>query len=259
MYTGIELVVYSLMHHNKNVNIYIFTMDIEVFHPDGMVCRYVRLGDWEKNKLKTIVKMHDKHSNICFIDTYQWYMDYFNNGINHLSGFSPYAPLRLLSDKILPNVNDILYLDCDTAITGDISSIYYDYLKKDAEYCAYFAPKACNGEGEMVSGVMLLNLAKIRKTGFLETARRNYMTNLYKYPDQDALRDAGTAVRFPATVGYCEDLSLLHELPLIIHFTNAITPKIYDDQYSREYFYRKFSFLSYVKKGVEQIDKLNLY
>lgn len=257
MYPGIELVVYSLMHHNQNVNIYIFTMDIEVKHPDGAICRYISLGDWEKDKLRTIVRMHDKNSSICFIDTFQYYMEYFNNGVNHLSGFSPYAPLRLLCDIILPHVNDILYLDCDTAITGDISQIYYEYLAQNTEYCAYFAPNACGGEGEMISGVILLNLSKIRQTDFLKNARRNYMTNIYKYPDQDALRDAGTAVHFPPTIGYCEDLNRLKELPLIIHFTNVITPKIYDENFTRDYFYRKFPFLSYVKDGVELIDELN--
>lgn len=257
MYVGMELVIYSLLQHNKNVNIYVFTMDIEVARPDGCVVVYHKLGDWERNKLRAIVKIHDKNSNICFIDTKKFYMEYFNEGPNHISGFSPFAPLRLLADVILPYVNDILYLDADTAVTGDISHIYNEYLTRDADYSAYFAPNACDGNGEMVSGVMLLNLAHIRKTGFLKNARRNYMLRKYTYPDQDALRDAGTAERFPDTMGYCEDLYEFKGTPLIIHFTNKIGPKIYDEHTSREYFYTKYPFLKYVKDGVEAMDNYN--
>ena len=259
MYVGMELVVYTLMHHNKNVNLYIFTMDIDVMHPNGEAVQYKSLGEWQRQKLKTIVKMHDRNSNICFIDVHDYYLKYFNDGPNHYSHFSPYAPMRLLADVILPSVDGLLYLDCDVAITGDITPVYNDYLNRDTCYSAYFTPGAFNGEGEMVSGVMIMNLAKIRKEKFLEKARNNYMTHQYMYPDQDALRDAGTALRLPPNVGYCESLEDSVELPLIIHFTNMVNPKIYMGGITREKFFRKFPFLKYVKDGVEQIDKINFH
>ena len=48
VYTGMELVVYSLLTHNKNVNIYIFTMDVELDN-NGEVTIYKSLTDWQKN------------------------------------------------------------------------------------------------------------------------------------------------------------------------------------------------------------------
>lgn len=258
-YTGVELAVYTIMQHNRNVNFYIFTMDIEVDNKALQEIKvYKGLCDWHKSKLKKIVRYFDAHSNIVFIDTLEYYKKYLSGGHNEHSCFTPYATLRLIADKALPNVSHVLYLDCDTAVTGDISAVYNDYVQRDCHYAAWIAEDACDGKGEMVSGVMIMNLDKMRRTGFLDTARRNYLMNHYKYPDQDALRDAGSPVPLPNNFGYCNKLEDCYSLPLVIHFTNEISPKIYLDQpKNRINFFKKFPFLKYADDGIHLLDTIN--
>lgn len=258
VYTGIELCIYSLLTHNKGVNIYIMTMDIEVDDEFGNHLKHDSIGEWEQKKLRKIISYLDHTSNITFIDIKDLYDKYLAGNPNEGSPFTPYAGLRLLADVALPQLNHILYLDCDTAICGDIKTMYREYLKKNYEYCAYSCRDACNGIGEMVSGVLLLNLEKIRRTKFLERARKNVWKNKYKYYDQMALRDAGDPYPLPDTYSYMFPLENCDFKPVILHFTNQLSPKIYDRKYSREYFYRRYPMFKYVKDGVELLDRINI-
>lgn len=255
-YPGLELAIYSLLTHTKEVDIYVFTMDVDIPINDSTMRKYYGLNTWHKSKLRQIVRVLDNRSRICFIDTLEYYDKYLRGGPNYHSCFTPYATLRLIADKALPQVPHILYLDCDTAVCSDITGLYWDYCNKDVNYSASFCRDACQGEGEMVSGVVLFNLDKNRRTGFLEQARKNYLNNQYVFPDQMAMRDADTAERMPEECGWCYDLAKLDHLPCIIHFTNQLSPKPYATDTTREYFYRKYPFLQYVKDGVEMLDTI---
>ena len=256
VYTGIELAVYSTLTHNKGIHWHIFTMDIEIEDSKGGMIKFEGLNDWHKNKLRKIVKYLDPTSRIAFHDAEEMYKKYFWKNPNELSWLTPYAPLRLLADIMLPQLDHILYLDCDTAVQGDISSMYWGYLQKGYNYYACVCNDACDYEGEMVSGVMLMDLAKMRETKFLEIARKNIQTHVYKWYDQDAIRDAGKPYPLPETYGYLYELEKCSYTPVILHFTNRLTPKIYGQE-GRTYFYRRFPFLDYVRKGVELIDTIN--
>lgn len=256
-YKGVELVVYTLLTHNKHCNIYIFTMDVEVDHKNGTMQVFCGYNQDQKSRLFRLVKYLDSTSNLCFIDAKEAYDKYLTPSPNELSPFTPYAALRLLADILLPNVNDVLYLDADVAITGNIEGVYRDYVSRDGNYSAYICQEACDFEGEMVSGVVLFNLRKNRETGFLERARKNYCKNPYTYPDQMALRDVDSPLQFPDGFGYCLDLKERSELPLIVHFTNQIFPKIYHCQDKMAIFWRTFPWLEYVKIGLSIFNTIN--
>lgn len=258
-YSGLELAVYTLLHHNPNTNIYVFTMTCIIINPQtGEAHNYYALQDWQRGKLQKIVQYLGKgKANLVIKDVTELYLKYLDNSVNRYTGFTPLASLRLLADIALPNVNNLWYFDCDVAITGDISSYYNYYSQKDCLYGAYVAQDACDGKGEMITGVMFMNLKKMRDTKFLEQARYNYNHNLYEFPDQMAIRDTGDPEIFPSTLGYCDDLYECLELPLIIHFTNLISLKIYFAK-SREYFFRKFPFLKYAQEGIDLLDTINM-
>lgn len=256
-YKGIELVVYTLLTHNKHCNIYICTMDVEVDNKNGVVQVFKSYTIEQQEYLKRLVRYIDSTSNICFIDAKQIYDKYLTPSVNETTPFTPYAALRLAADVLFPNLNEILYLDADTAITGNIEGVYNDYAARDGNYSACVLQDACGFDGEMVSGIILFNLRKIRETGFLKTARKNYCNNLYHYPDQMALRDAGEPLQFPEYFGYCMKLEERSELPLIVHFTNQIAPKIYHCNDKISVFYRTFPWLKYVKDGLELFDSIN--
>ena len=157
----------------------------------------------------------------------------------------------------LPHIHHIWYFDCDVAITGNIEGYYNQYCHGDFPYAAYVTPGACDGKGEMVAGVMFMNLDVMRATNFLPTARMNYNTNVYNYPDQCAIRDTASPVEFPPTLGYCESLVDCITLPLIIHFTSDVGEKIYTDK-SRAHFFRRYPFLDYADKGIAALDAINI-
>lgn len=253
-YPGLELAIYTLLKHNQEVNIYIFTMECVIERQDGIGIHYMPLQDWQIKKLQAIVKyLGQGKSNLCIKDVHDLYMQYLDNSVNRETDFTPYTALRLLADLALPHVDHLWYFDCDIAITGNIENYYHSYILKDCAYGAYVTPDTEDCPGEMVAGVMFMNLKKMKETNFLKTARYNYNTYEYIFPDQCAIRDTGSPERFPPTLGYCEDLNDCITLPLIIHFTNHIVPKIYGSK-SREYFFRTFPFLNYAKEGIALID-----
>lgn len=157
----------------------------------------------------------------------------------------------------MPYVDDLLYLDCDTATMENFETMYYQCKGNPSDFCfAVYAEDACDGEGEMVSGVMFLNLNRIRANGFLESARQNYRKNLYIYPDQMALRDSGPIARLPNIYGYLWDYRKTNVHPIIVHFTNDFPCKIYSEGMNKASFYRIYSDFAYVKEGCEMIDKI---
>lgn len=258
VYSGLELAIYTLLSHNKNVNIYIFTMECDIRNDaEGYGIRYNSLFDWQRKRLTKIVRyLGEGNSNLCIKDVHDLYIKYLDQSVNRYTSFTPYGALRLLADIALPHVNHLWYFDCDVTVNGNIESYYQSYIQKGCPYAAYVTPDACNGKGEMVSGVMFMNLDIMRQTEFLKQARFNYNNNIYNYPDQCAIRDAGRPEIFPSTLGYCDNLDDCLELPLIIHFTNQIGPKIYAAK-NQELFFRKFNFLKYAKDGLALLDTIN--
>lgn len=255
VYTGVELAIYSILTHNKNVNWYILTMDIEL--DNGW--HYIGLHDWMKEKLKKIVTYLDPKSRITFIDCHDLYMTYLAGGPNDYSGFTPYTGLRLIIDKAIPYIQDALYIDCDVAARGNFESMYDSCrAQKDKTAFAVYAEDACNHEGEMVAGVMFYNLKLIKENGFFDRARHNYRTKDYIYPDQMAMRDAGIIERLDPMYGYMEDYQKLNTSPTILHFTNNLGPKIYtaSRENNVQWFYKVFPEFSYVKDGLQLIDTI---
>lgn len=256
MYDGLEVVVCSTMKHNKNVHFYLMTMTININLEDGFH-NFRRVTDEHINQLKKIIKYFDKNSDLKVIYTEECYCKNLEGNINEKNIFTPYANLRLLADILLPNIDNCLYLDCDVSIQSNLNDMYEYYTKQDADYCAYKLPEACQYEGEMVSGVIIFNLNRIRKTGFLKKARRNIFENIYKYPDQMALRDAGEAFPMQETYSYMYDLTKCHYVPSIIHYTNEIYPKVYEVG-KKVIFYRKYPFLQYVQDTVELLKNVDI-
>lgn len=250
MMAGIEAVIYSTMMNNVNVNWYIFTMNISCII-GGNKRDFIGLDNNDEKWLKKIVQYFDSKSSLNIVDAAPAYVEYLEGNENEDSGFTPFATLRLLADVILPQIKDCLYLDCDVIVQDKLDDMYHNYLAKGSNYCAYSIPEACDWESEMVSGVLLFNLEKSRRTGFLEKARKNLFENKYRYPDQMALRDAEKPYPLPETYSYMFELHKLTYKACIIHFTNQVGGKIYVD--GKALFYRKFPQFKYIDEGLELI------
>ena len=76
-----------------------------------------------------------------------------------------------------------------------------------------------------------------------------------------AIRDTGTGMRLPETYGYMEPLEECKYNPIILHFTNHLTPKIYskDRPNNVEYFYKRYPQFKYVQDGLNKLKTINMY
>lgn len=107
--------------------------------------------------------------------------------------FTPCCMLRLFADEIAELPDRVLYLDNDVVARTDISSFYYQDI--DAYelagvldyYGRWFFRKSIFKTDYLNSGVLLLNMRKIRESGLFERCRRMCASKKMFMPDQSAL------------------------------------------------------------------------
>lgn len=247
MLPGIESVMYSAMFHTPGIRWHIMTMAAKVVLPDGTMRGYVALTPEMRAWLEHLVRFMDRSGSVRFYDVEDAYREHLSNSVNRACAFSPYAALRLLSDLILP-VDHCLYLDADVLVTEDLRPLYDTYLDKDTDYAASCAYGALEDWGEMVSGVMLLNLARMRVSGTLVRARRLYNTRKFRYPDQAALFYAKEPRRMHESHASLCNWKEAADKPAIIHLTSDNYGKIYT--LSSGKFYRYYPEFKYIFDGL---------
>lgn len=123
-----------------------------------------------------------------------------NLDLTHLGRFASFqvALQKLFIAKYLQNINKVLYLDADTLIQEDLANVYQTNIKE--KYIAavkdglmYQYPEHVselnlkNKDFYFNSGVMLLNLEKIRQDNIMQKAIIYYNTHSEIFGDQDVL------------------------------------------------------------------------
>ena len=226
VFSGIELMMYSTMRHNDHVRWHILTMDCEVDYTEQHVIRgFKAISKDQADWLTYMVRFMDVDSTVEVHDMAAIHEQYFARAVNNTSNFTPYAALRLALDRI-PEIPHCLYLDADIIVQENLIFMYDRYLSQEIEIAAYSSPGACEGWGELVSGVMVMDLERMRETGRLERARQFYHRFPYKYPDQMAIEKSGKWTRLSPDYDYIEDHKKAEFKPAILHFTNNNEGKI---------------------------------
>lgn len=123
-----------------------------------------------------------------------------NLDMRHLGRFSSFgiALQKLFIADYLSNVDKVLYLDADTLVQGDLTGIYTiglrdSYAAAVKDGLMYQFPEhvaglnLANPEFYFNSGVMLLNLDKIRKDDIMRRAVIYFNTHNEIFGDQDVL------------------------------------------------------------------------
>lgn len=106
--------------------------------------------------------------------------------------FTPFCMLRLFADRLdLPD--RILYLDTDVICNGDFSQ-FYDQDMTDIEiagvldyYGRWFFRRNIFKMDYLNSGVLMLNMEQIKRTGLFEKSREMCRTKKMFMPDQSAI------------------------------------------------------------------------
>ena len=187
VFDGLLISVLSLTQKTKqDLQIYIMTMDLTCKNP-----AFTPISDEQIKFIENVAKRYNKNNKVTKVDATKVYKDVLDNSVNENDRCTPYAMLRLLVGYFdMPD--KLLYLDTDTIINNDISDMYNtdisnyelaavtDILFKNFVYdFDYFN-----------SGVMLLNVKKLKETGALDKALKLCRYKKMSFLDQDAINKA---------------------------------------------------------------------
>jgi lipopolysaccharide biosynthesis glycosyltransferase len=181
---GMIIALLSITKYNKQpINLYVLTVDLQHIKTD-----YKPLTNKHIEILDNILKSANKESKVTLIDITDMFTEEILNSVNIKTHYTPYIFLRLFADKIDVLPDKILYLDVDIVCYKDIAELYnidieeYHFAAALDYYGKFFINK-----NYLNSGVLLLNLKKIREENLFEKCRKMCMTKRMLLPDQSAL------------------------------------------------------------------------
>jgi len=152
-YAGV--VIASILLSSKSNDLHFFVLDGGISNEN-------------KEKILSLKKIRDCHIDFVYIDEnlFKIYKDIGTHSYISLS-----ACYRLKIASLLPNIDKIIYLDCDVIVNSDISKLYN--VDIDDYYAAGVVDTAMKSSGWIPyldvgnkyfnSGVLLFNLKKIRQ------------------------------------------------------------------------------------------------
>lgn len=195
---------------------YIFTMDVshikETYRP--MTDRQIAFFD-------QVIKEYNPENHVQKVDVTSLYLEEFGGCPNEDAYCSPYTLIRLFADRVRDLPDKILYLDIDIMFNRDIHLLYdqdvsgYEYAAARDHYGKYLiSPNYVN------AGVLLFNLAEMRKTNLLEKARSLIKTKKLVFADQSAIIRSTTSKKMlPQRFN---DQKFLHKHTVVRHFSKRL-------------------------------------
>ena len=216
---GLLIAVLSLLENTQeHLDIYVLTLDMSmnsrIYSPiEQTFVDYLN---------ETVSAQYDDRLYIKLIDTTDLFKDETPDA-NLSTRFTPCCMLRLFADKIDEIPDRILYLDTDVICRRDFGDLYYQNMDGVEiagvldYYGRWFFRKNIFKRDYLNSGVLLMNMCKLRKTGLLSSCRHMCTTKQMFMPDQSALNKLSVSKRI------CErkynDQRRLHSDTVFQHFT----------------------------------------
>ena len=184
VFDGILLCLMSMTKHCSDVlNVYILTADVSEINTN-----YKPITNYQISILDNVLKTTNPNSKIKLIKLGKEFNNWVYSSSNKLNFYTPFAFLRLFADKIENLPNKIIYLDTDIMLNGNIKELFdvdisnYELgIVKDRYGHFFINPKYFN------SGMLLMNINKIKDTKLLDKVRKMCATKKMKFPDQSAL------------------------------------------------------------------------
>lgn len=184
MFDGAVISSLSIVKYcKKPVDVYILTMDLTERNKD-----YAPITEAQREYIERIYKEVNAESEVRLIDLKEIYLDSVLDKRNEETAYTPYAFLRLYADRLEFLPDKVLYLDTDTVLCGDISKLYeedvsaYEFAAVRDRYGHWFF-----GWNYINTGVLLLNLKRIRQTRLFPRALALCAEKKLFLPDQTAL------------------------------------------------------------------------
>lgn len=186
---GLFISILSLLKNIKeNLNIYVLTINLknEIYNIKG-------ISDDTIDFLDRKVKEVSEESFVKKIDITNLFKTQVPT-VNMETRFTPCCMLRLFADELKEIPSKILYLDTDVVVRRDFTKDFYNLDIENYEmagvldhYGKWFFKKNIFKFDYLNSGVLLLNMDKIRETGLFKNARKMCIEKKMFMPDQSAL------------------------------------------------------------------------
>lgn len=150
--------------------------------------KYVPISTAQANFLEELIKQQNPENKVTLMDVTETYKKYRFDSPNNVDRFTPYALLRIFADYYdFPD--KIIYLDVDTVINNDIAELYNQDIEDYEIGCVrdvfIFGQKL--NKTYFNSGMLLMNMKKIKETGYLEKTRKLCQDKKMLFLDQTAL------------------------------------------------------------------------
>lgn len=221
IFHGMLLSALSLaMRTKRPLHLYILSMDLHEQDPS-----YLPFSQNQMDILNEALRKFNADSCAEQRDLRDLYLKMQKHNKNAHNMYTPYAQLRLYLTE-LENIPDkILYLDVDTMCMKDVGELY-DIDISDYEYGAVIdnIGRVWTDKHYCNSGVLLLNLPKIRQTHLFERVRQRICEKWMWMPDQSALHELGSE-RLYLPRKFNEQSRKLRDDTVIKHFCKGI--KVY--------------------------------
>lgn len=150
---------------------------------------YKPIDDIELEAFRKMIKQFNEQNDVFLYDISEAYLDTIANSKNHNSRFSPYALVRLFAEQFLPEtIETIIYMDADTMVNSSLEAFKdYDMTNYELAACIDYLGKYWLGNYYFNSGVLIMNMKKIRETHLLNRCRELVLNKKMFFADQDAL------------------------------------------------------------------------
>ena len=165
------------------IEVFVMTMDLT-----DMNAAFVPIGESQRAYLEKIYTDVNPESRVTLLDVGALYRETLSQNPNAETSYTPYCLLRLYADRFTELPSKLIYLDTDTVLCRDIAQLYREDVEayefagvRDRYGCHFFGINYLN------SGVLLLNLDRIRQTGLFRRALQACATKKIFLPDQTAL------------------------------------------------------------------------
>lgn len=184
MFDGLLLSLLSASKNTKeSLNVLIVTGDFHEISPF-----FVPVGEDDRAFLESVIRKSNPDSVVRLLDETETMKNELPREKNFFSKYTPYSLMKVFFD-LFPEVPEkSLYLDTDTIVIHDLSTFYNSDLGGknigmvlDNLRIIFFHP------GYLNSGVMLLDMDKIRHDGSFSRCRDIIAAKKLKHPDQDAI------------------------------------------------------------------------
>lgn len=184
IFDGLIIATLSIIKHTKEpLHIFILTADLHELNKD-----FLPIDEEERLKLESILKSANEKNKVTLVDVTKNYKDEMLVGANMDTDYTPYIFLRLFADEVKELPDKVLYLDADIVVYDNLKNLYdTDISKYDFAASKDYLGKWFIDYRYLNSGVLLMNLKKMRDEGLLAKCREMCVKQKMLLPDQTAL------------------------------------------------------------------------